>query len=79
MKLTDAHVIALVTSLRDFVDVIVARGWISASYCEGCDRHAPAEPTPDGHGLARLGKLTHAEGCTLARATQLLAELEAPR
>lgn len=65
----------LLISLRDFVDVIIARGWISASYCEGCHQSAPAEATRDGHGLAKLGKVTHTAECPLARATQLLLEL----
>jgi hypothetical protein len=69
----------LITSLKDFVDLIDARAMISASYCEGCGRHAPAEPTPDGHGLASLGKLEHRPDCPLLRARRLLDDLGVPQ
>lgn len=69
----------LITSLKDFLDVIDAHSLMDDSYCEGCHQHAPKDMSPDGHGARITGPVPHAADCPFMRAKRLLEDLGVPR
>ena len=61
-------------AIDNLLEVLLQVGWVDASYCELCDRHAPRDPR-DG---SLLGPIKHKDDCPAGQAIALLSEIPAP-